>query len=826
MKGGIKKILGMLIAGVVALFLLYDHAEFFGNGNKDQSTIDGVVVERSSDAIRCVGFDFSDDYQYIDIDIEFSDSLSRSMFLYDMYIDSISVSEKMKRTEGYEERKLKPLLIKSEEVYNHDFDHIHSLVIVDLSLPQEMVDAQRDLVMKLDRVTKNDNLHVVFSGGGELSNQYLVSKYVLDNNFVSKGEQNYLLRDIVEMNDRMRNETKRHYGLSSWAKIPNSKKVMFVLSDGELYSGGLPIDPDHYALQQELYNIGAEAAGEDKDDDNAQFPIHYVNFNGSDSLAQDPLYQATKMRLQSLCDMTGGHYFDSYVYGDLTKPISARVENLERIKYNLRLENPYGKIYLGEPNELIIDFYIDGKSYVHSTFNYSIGLWVDPIIIGMNPDWVVISIGLIYMILALITIYILSQVLYPYIRFLLFKRRYIINYSDKPMVYNDTVIGDECYYCRDKFKEGERVVVKCRHTTHLDCWEENGYKCTEYGENCKEGSFYYNRFNIFDRGNAPYQMRWIMGAFIVSLIVWCWYFMLDGSDQNFIFRAVDSLFNSTIELVNESQFLDVKLYYEAASTRYLYLYGFLLCFWLSLFLGLMSTAGQPLVRRLISRLILSFGCGLSGMFLFFIYGIITTPIDVPNDGVFVVSLLMLLISLSISFFASVGTKVGWLRVLKGVALTLFIAMVLLLVVDLPERKGLFSEYLQLMFNSAYCVGFAITFSHIVPASRRYFLRVSGAVKSTEIAIFKWFSSAKNHESVNIGRSRDCEIHLDWDLSAEISPTHATIENRRQGLYVVAHDEMLFNGSKCVVGRAYRLYDMTSFQIGKSTFTYVEKDQRR
>ncbi|MFR9650580.1 MAG: FHA domain-containing protein [Rikenellaceae bacterium] len=826
MKGGIKKILGFLIAGIVALFLLYDHATLFGDSNEDSDQIDGVVVERSSDAIRCVKFDFSDNYQYIDVDIVFSDSLSRTMFIYDIFVDSITVSEKMKRNDGYEERKLLPILVKSEEVYNHDFDNIHSMVVVDLSLPQELVDTQRDLVIKLDRVTNNDNLHVVFSGGGELSNQYLVSKYVLDNNFVSKGEQNYLLRDIVEVNDRMQNDSKHYLGMKSWAEIPNSKKVMFVLSDGDLYSGGVPIDPDHYELQQELYELGIKAAAEDKSDDNAQFPIHYINFNKSDSLSQDLLYQATKMRLQSLCSMTGGHYFDNYVYEDLFEPISERVENLERIEYRLRFENPFGKIYLGESNELILDFYVDGKSYVHSTFNYSIGLWVDPIIIGMKPDWVVVSIGLLYLLLAIATIYIILQVIYPYIRFLIFKRRYIITFSDKPMVYNETIVGEECHFCRDRFKAGDRVVVKCRHTTHLDCWEENGYKCTEYGDKCTEGSFYYNRYNIFDKNNAPYQMWWVVGSLIVAFIVWSSFVLLNVSDQNIICRVVDSLFNSTIVLVNESDFLDVHLYYEAASTRYLYIYGFLLCFWLSLFLGMMSSGGQPLFRRIVSRLLLALGCGLSGMFVFFIYGIITTPIDVPNDGIFVITLLMLLLSLSLSIFSSLGTKVGWLRVVKGVGLTLFIAMVLVLLVDLPERKGLFSEYIQLLFNCAYCVGFAITFCHVVPASRRYFLRVSGAVKSTEIAIFKWFSSAKNYDHVNIGRSRDCEIHLDWDLSAEISATHATIESRRYGLYVVAHEEMLFNGSKCVVGRRYRLYDMSSFQIGKSTFTYVEKDQRR
>ncbi len=823
MKDGIKKILGLFVSAIVALFLLQDCSTLFGDGGKDNTQIDGVVVERSSKAIQCVGFDFSEDYRYIDIDIEFSDSLSKKIFTSDIYIDSVAVSEKLKRNGGYKERWLKPQLISSEEEHNRDFDNIHSLVIVDLSLPQDMVDAQRDVVTKIDRATKNDNLHVVFSGGGELSAQYPVTKYLLDNNFVSKGEQNYLLRDIVNMNERMLHDTRVRYGVSSWSAIPNSKKVMFVLSDGQLYDNGVPVDPDHYDLQQELYNIGAKAMRQDGTQQKSQFPIHYINFNTSDSLAQTSLYTSTKMRLESLCSMTGGTYFKSYVYEDFFDTVSSKIENVERLRYSLRLENPHGKIYLGEPNELIIDFYVGGVSYVHSTFNYSIGMWVDPIIIGVTPDWVVASLGLINMLLLVFFVYIVMQIVYPYLSYLWFKYRYVVTYRDEPQIYNNAVIEEECCYCRDKFSEGDSVVVRCHHTMHLDCWEENGYKCPEYGEGCKDGSYYYNEYNLLDRANAPYQMWWTLGALGVAFMVWGNFVFLDFAGLDFIYQSVDRLFNSTIMLVNDSQFLDVYLYYEAASTRYLYIYGFELCFWLTLFLGVISTQGQPLVRRIVSRVLLALGSGVCGMFLFFIYGIVTTPIDVANDGVFVVSLLLLLVSVTISVFSSIDTKVGWLRVVKGVGLTLVVSILLLVLIDFPERKIFLSEYLQLVFNCVYCVGFALTFSHVVPPSRRYFLRMSGAVKSTEIAIFKWFSSAKNSKYINIGRSRDCEIHMDWDLTTDISSTHATIENRGRGLYVMAHSEMLINGSKCVIGRRYRLYDMTTFVIGKSTFTYVEKD---
>ena len=124
----------------------------------------------------------------------------------------------------------------------------------------------------------------------------------------------------------------------------------------------------------------------------------------------------------------------------------------------------------------------------------------------------------------------------------------------------------------------------------------------------------------------------------------------------------------------------------------------------------------------------------------------------------------------------------------------------------------------------YYVSMAISVAAVTPRSERYFLKVEGAVKTMDIALYKWF---KNHNErvVTIGRSVDCSIQLSWDMQSYIAPVQAEIRIIRKLPYLIAHESGVMEGGKMLKpNQKIRLYHGRQFNIGKTTFTYIEKDK--
>ena len=123
----------------------------------------------------------------------------------------------------------------------------------------------------------------------------------------------------------------------------------------------------------------------------------------------------------------------------------------------------------------------------------------------------------------------------------------------------------------------------------------------------------------------------------------------------------------------------------------------------------------------------------------------------------------------------------------------------------------------------FAIGIAICVAVPINRSNHYFLRVEGPIKTMEVALFKWFDSSP-HQSVTIGKSVNCNLQMSWDLMGEISPIHAEIKSDGKGLWLYAVEDgiRLYEGS-LKAGQSVRLYHQSQFQIGKTIFTYIEKD---
>jgi hypothetical protein len=123
----------------------------------------------------------------------------------------------------------------------------------------------------------------------------------------------------------------------------------------------------------------------------------------------------------------------------------------------------------------------------------------------------------------------------------------------------------------------------------------------------------------------------------------------------------------------------------------------------------------------------------------------------------------------------------------------------------------------------YVIGIVLSVASVAPKSEHYFLHVQGAVKTMDIALYKWFRANPN-AVVSIGKSVDCSLQLSWDLQSHVAPVHAEITMNKGVLRLKALEEGVTFGKRPLkVDRYRKLYHGTSFQIGQTVFTYQEKD---
>jgi predicted component of type VI protein secretion system len=112
---------------------------------------------------------------------------------------------------------------------------------------------------------------------------------------------------------------------------------------------------------------------------------------------------------------------------------------------------------------------------------------------------------------------------------------------------------------------------------------------------------------------------------------------------------------------------------------------------------------------------------------------------------------------------------------------------------------------------------------MAPKSERYFLNVKGAMKEMDIAIFKWFLNDPA-QVVTIGKSIDCSLQMSWDIKGQVAPVQCEIRMVGDALRLTALEDGVIVGEKALsVGKGIWLYHNTTFQIGDTTFTYIERD---
>ena len=699
----------------------------------------------------------------------------------------------------------KPILtlVRNTEGEQMTKEGIKVLVLVDLDQPQPIVDNELKAVREI-RTVLGVNLYLAFMYEQSISETMQATDYVLDTRFVSNTNHPKLLYRSIMLKKK---EIEDRVGV--WA---NAKKVaMVVFSDEVVYGDNdEPIDPDHFALQEQLVKPDSVLTTN-------FLSISAVHFSGNDDAINTSQAESVMKVLSKNYD---GIYENLFSWAELKENIMG-MKRTDIIANEFDFENPDGKVYSGIPHTMRIELLDKKDGHVIGTASTAIilGDAYNPVIVNGYTKISMFLQGIGFGLLAILFIYLIFQLLIPYIKYKLFLRDYVVKYIPGNMSVGNIAVSESCYFCKAPFEIGDEIVVKCEHVMHKSCWDENGYHCPEHGHRCQTGSHYYNHENLFDPKNAAYYLKWIIASIVAAMVAWFLYVSLvigfENETPTLVAKMVEG---KLVEVDSYAVFND-----QNANKGYIPLFGMCLSACLTLALTILTIRRNFYIKRIIDICLRVIVVSIASYLVFLLIESVSFALDM-NPWVAVLDWIpWAAMALMIAFISTADTRIHLRKYILLIAILLGVVSVYLWTFLFRGVMQLDIRVLLLFSCIFYSVGVGLAVAQLAPVSEHYFLNVKGAVKEMDIALYKWFLNNPD-EVVTIGKSIDCSLQMTWDIKGQVAPVHAEIRQSSIGIRLTALEEGVMVGMKPLYpGNSCLLYHNTKFTIGDTTFTYMERD---
>ena len=699
----------------------------------------------------------------------------------------------------------KPILtlVRNTEGEQMTKEGIKVLVLVDLDQPQPIVDNELKAVREI-RTVLGVNLYLAFMYEQSISETMQATDYVLDTRFVSNTNHPKLLYRSIMLKKK---EIEDRVGV--WA---NAKKVaMVVFSDEVVYGDNdEPIDPDHFALQEQLVKPDSVLTTN-------FLSISAVHFSGNDDAINTSQAESVMKVLSKNYD---GIYENLFSWAELKENIMG-MKRTDIIANEFDFENPDGKVYSGISHTMRIELLDKKDGHVIGTASTAIilGDAYNPVIVNGYTRISMFLQGIGFGLLAILFIYLIFQLLIPYIKYKLFLRDYVVKYIPGNMSVGNIAVSETCYYCKAPFETGDDIVVKCEHVMHKSCWDENGYHCPEYGRHCQTGSHYYNHDNLFDPKNAHFYMKWIIVSIAAAMVAWLLYVSLvlgfDNEVPTLVAKMVEA---KMVEVDSYAVFND-----QDSNKGYVPLFGTCLSACLTFALTLLTIRRHFHLKRVLSICLRVIIVSVFSYLIFLLIESVSIALNM-NPWVAVLDWIpWAAMALMIAFVSTADTRIHLRKYILLLAILLGVISVYLWTILFRGVMQLDIRVLLLFSCIFYSVGVGLAVAQMAPVSERYFLNVKGAVKEMDIAIYKWFLN-NPEEVVTIGKSIDCSLQMTWDIKGQVAPVHANLRQSGLGIRLTALEEGVMVGTNPLKpGNSCTLYHNSKFTIGDTTFTYLERD---
>lgn len=476
-----------------------------------------------------------------------------------------------------------------------------------------------------------------------------------------------------------------------------------------------------------------------------------------------------------------------------------------------------GKVYAGP-----VDYVAEWKGTEVGAVRYSIGSAERPWPIHTETVGDSVLKYLVAFLVALFTaVFFLCiiKVVIPFFKSKTFGLKYYKKYAPEANIQRRV-----CHFCRQDILPGQTIVARCEHIMHLHCWQQNGYKCAEYGQNCKTGIQAHVEWGELLKGTTlrdNFQMLAGVGA---GLISWMIYELTGRGGFHMLATAIVDLFFANEEQRNN-------LFGDCVSKASAFLtIGCLLGFFLSLIFRYadeyrkknwkiyLKIVGLSLLSSFIG--IASFAIG-TNLFCLILSLIGTTYIpwycSLPAYLLFSVC-----VSLSLTVKSSIPVKSA---MLGGVCSSVIGFAVLCFSSVTSARYGWMNMLLDFII---YGGGLGASLVTVRMLAEKYFLVIQNGVKAGQrIPIHKWMGATGGGNKVTIGMTGECEIQMNWEKSNKVAKEHVQLyidyDKQLPMLKPLATGVILNARVELPVGKPAVLSNNDTFKVGETIFQYVENE---
>ena len=425
---------------------------------------------------------------------------------------------------------------------------------------------------------------------------------------------------------------------------------------------------------------------------------------------------------------------------------------------------------------------------------------------------------LIAILVTLLTIaffFAVMKVLLPFIQSKAFEVKYYKKYVPEANVSRRI-----CHYCKQEIQEGQSIVVKCKHIMHVHCWQQNGYKCAEYGQNCKTGIQSHVEWKELLTWKSLKDCHQTMAGIFAGFISWVLYELagrggFDGLSKTIVstfYTAKEGLPDLSTECIGKtSAFLTI---------------GLLLGFFLSMIFRYndeyrkkdwkiaLKIVGLSLLTSLIGVIAFAIGADILCSLL---SAIGTTYI--PWYCSFPAYILF---SVGVALALTIKSSIPMKSALIGGGVSSIIGFIVLYFSSFAGQMNMLLDFI------IYGGGLGASLVTVRMLAEKYFLVIQNGVRAGQrIPIHKWMNATGGGNKVSIGMTGDCEIQMNWEKSNKVAKEHVQlfIDHERQLPMIkpLATGVIYNTRAELPVGKPNVLSNGDNFKVGDTIFQYVETE---
>ena len=425
---------------------------------------------------------------------------------------------------------------------------------------------------------------------------------------------------------------------------------------------------------------------------------------------------------------------------------------------------------------------------------------------------------LIAILVTLLTIaffFAVMKVLVPFIQSKAFEVKYYKKYVPEANVSRRI-----CHYCKQEIQEGQSIVVKCKHIMHVHCWLQNGYKCAEYGQNCKTGIQSHVEWKELLTWKSLKDCHQTMAGIFAGFISWVLYELAGRGGFDGLSKTIVSTFYTPKEGLP-----DLSTECIGKTSAFLTI-GLLLGFFLSMIFRYndeyrktdwkiaLKIVGLSLLTSLIGVIAFAIGADILCSLL---SAIGTTYI--PWYCSFPAYILF---SVGVALALTIKSSIPMKSALIGGGVSSIIGFIVLYFSSFAGQMNMLLDFI------IYGGGLGASLVTVRMLAEKYFLVIQNGVRAGQrIPIHKWMNATGGGNKVSIGITGDCEIQMNWEKSNKVAKEHVQlfIDHERQLPMIkpLATGVIYNTRAELSVGKPNVLSNGDNFKVGDTIFQYVETE---